>query len=123
MIQLPPVPRFCEGLCAVAMGFQGTATLYHPATGACGKVNTDDDMVVSLSHVQYGDYRNPSLAAVCGKCVLVKSVDSGEQVKVKVAERCRGCMSGAIQLSPAAFKKLAIKDLRLNQVIWNYVEC
>ncbi|XP_055347298.1 papain inhibitor-like [Paramacrobiotus metropolitanus] len=111
------------GLCTVALGFEGKATFYYPAMGACGKVNTKTEMVMAISHVQYGEHSNPNKAPVCGKCALVKAVDSGEQVKVKVVDRCEGCDSGSIDLSPAAFEKLADKDLGHIEVTWNYVKC
>ncbi|XP_055351834.1 papain inhibitor-like [Paramacrobiotus metropolitanus] len=111
------------GLCAVALSFQGKATFYLPAMGACGKVNHEDEMVMAVSKHQYGEHKNPNKAPVCGKCALVKDVESGKQVKVKVVDRCEGCASGAIDLSPAAFESLAPKDLGVTQVTWNYVKC
>ncbi|XP_055351830.1 papain inhibitor-like [Paramacrobiotus metropolitanus] len=111
------------GMCAVALSFQGKATFYTPAMGACGKVNHEDEMVVAVSKAQYGVHSNPNNAPVCSKCALVKAVESGEQVKVKVVDQCNGCASGAIDLSPAAFEKLADKDLGHIEVTWNYVKC
>ncbi|XP_055347263.1 uncharacterized protein LOC129594554 [Paramacrobiotus metropolitanus] len=37
-----------------AQNFKGKATFYTPAMGACGKVNTESEMVVAVSKVQYG---------------------------------------------------------------------
>ncbi|XP_055348005.1 papain inhibitor-like [Paramacrobiotus metropolitanus] len=111
------------GLCAVVLGYQGNATLYNPAMGACGKFNTDDDMVVAVSHVQYGKHSDSLKAPVCDRCALVKAVDSGKQVKVKVVDRCARCPNGSIDLSPAAFEKLASMDLGDIQVAWRYVSC
>ncbi|XP_055347264.1 papain inhibitor-like [Paramacrobiotus metropolitanus] len=116
-------------MCAVALGFQGKATIYHfGENGACGKVITADEMGMAISARLYGDYPNSNKSPVCGKCALVKAVDktgqsTGKQVKVKMVERCEGCVLGAIQLSSAAFRKLTNDDLHLDQVIWNYVKC
>ncbi|XP_055340866.1 papain inhibitor-like [Paramacrobiotus metropolitanus] len=111
------------GLCAVVLSFEGTATFYLPGWGACGNVSAEDEMVMAVSKTQYGEHQSPNKAPVCSQCTLVKDVDSGEQVKVKVVDRCEGCASSDILLSPAAFESLAPEDLGRTHVTWNYVEC
>ncbi|XP_055347311.1 uncharacterized protein LOC129594596 [Paramacrobiotus metropolitanus] len=99
----------------------GNATFYTPAMGACGKVNTAKEMVMAVSKEQYG--QDPKNALVCGICALVKADGSGKQVKVRVVDRCVKCAGASIDLSPAAFQKLASKNVGHIQVTWEYAFC
>ncbi|XP_055351841.1 papain inhibitor-like [Paramacrobiotus metropolitanus] len=103
--------------------FKGDATFYAPGLAACGKTNKESDLIVAVSHVEYGKHANPNKAPVCGKCALVKADGTTKSVKVNVVDSCPGCNSGSVELSPAAFKKLASVDKGRIQVTWDYVKC
>ncbi|KAG1450683.1 hypothetical protein G6F56_008275 [Rhizopus delemar] len=77
----------------------GDGTFYEVGLGSCGNTNTDTELVAALSSslMSSGSY--------CGKSITVKS--SSKSVTVKVVDSCPSCSKGDVDLSPAAFKKLA----------------
>jgi expansin (peptidoglycan-binding protein) len=84
----------------------GRITYYNPGTGACGQTHTDADFVVALSKYDFDPYTpdgNPNHNTLCGKYIRVSY--NGKTVDVMVVDRCEGCNSGDIDLSPAAFRK------------------
>ncbi|KAG8745858.1 hypothetical protein FRC10_006885 [Ceratobasidium sp. 414] len=92
-------------------GYKGQATYYNPSvgTGACGWRNKDSEMVVALSKSHY--------KGSCGKYVTVTF--GGKSVKCKVVDLCPGCGANALDMSPAAFKKLAPLSKGVFQASWN----
>ncbi|RIB23917.1 expansin module family protein [Gigaspora rosea] len=82
--------------------YSGDGTFYAVGLGACGIVNDNDQMVAALPAQQF-DYLTRTKA--CGSIAVV--VHGGKQVTVKIIDRCAGCQLGDIDLSPAAFKKIA----------------
>ncbi|KDR78242.1 hypothetical protein GALMADRAFT_209653 [Galerina marginata CBS 339.88] len=93
--------------------FRGDATFFAPGLGACGQHNNDNDLIVALSAPKYGNGSN------CGKRIKVNY--KGKSVTVKVVDKCPGCASNDIDLSPAAFSRLANQDLGRIKVDWNFV--
>ncbi|KAI0645357.1 RlpA-like double-psi beta-barrel-protein domain-containing protein-containing protein [Trametes meyenii] len=91
------------------------ATFYNPngGTGACGKPLQNSDLIVALSSAQYSGGSN------CGRRIAVHY--QGKSVDATVEDRCPGCGSGSIDLSPAAFQQLAPLSAGRIQVTWDFV--
>ncbi|KIY65805.1 hypothetical protein CYLTODRAFT_399821 [Cylindrobasidium torrendii FP15055 ss-10] len=107
--------------------FTGDGTYYAPGLGACGKWNTDKDMIVAVSHLLYDTYpghtANPNNNPICGK--KLRAHYKGRSVVVTVADECMGC-NGKYDLdfSPAAIKKLVNNPAtvgRLHGVTWEWI--
>ncbi len=84
----------------------GRFTYYTPNLSACGNINTEADLVVALSYVDFDPYTpngNPNNNSLCGK--KLRASYSGKSVDVTVADCCTGCASGSLDLSTAAFRK------------------
>ncbi|XP_055344311.1 uncharacterized protein LOC129592321 [Paramacrobiotus metropolitanus] len=110
-------------LSPLTSAYWGDATWYNTGLGACGWWNNNGELVAAVSHVEYGWQANPNTAPVCGKCANVRADSNGNQVKVKIVDKCMGCNSGSIDLSPAAFGRLASLDAGRIKVSWDYVWC
>ncbi|XP_055350683.1 papain inhibitor-like [Paramacrobiotus metropolitanus] len=104
-----------------AFAFSGDATWYDVGLGACGQWSNNNQLVAAISPSQYGWHANPNTAAVCRTCASVRA--GGRQVKVKIVDKCDGCASGSIDLSPGAFQRLASLDTGRIRVTWDYVSC
>ncbi|ANB13377.1 Expansin-A1 .2 [Sugiyamaella lignohabitans] len=86
--------------------FHGDATFYQPEADACGTSSTADDLVAALNSPQFADGNvesdeNPN----CGKIARITRGD--KHVKVKIVDLCPECHEGDLDLSPAAFNKIA----------------
>lgn len=79
-----------------ALASSGEMTYFHPGLGACGDNHGDGDMIVAISSSRY------DAADQCGRSIKVRG-DAGETV-VKVVDRCVGCATDDLDLSPKAFK-------------------
>ncbi|CAE6448359.1 hypothetical protein ACGC1H_005527 [Rhizoctonia solani] len=90
----------------------GKGTWYNPSvgTGACGWRNKDSEFVVALGPSKFKKVKK------CGQSITVKS--GGKSVQVKVVDLCPSCGGGSLDLSPAAFKKLAPLGKGVIQVTW-----
>ena len=84
--------------------------------GACGWQNTNDDLVAAVSQQVYGTQANPNASPVCGKCATINY--GGNSVTVKIVDKCMGCKTGDIDMSPAAFKEIADQSLGRIPVTW-----
>ncbi|KAI7884466.1 RlpA-like double-psi beta-barrel-protein domain-containing protein-containing protein [Mucor mucedo] len=83
----------------VARGSEsGQGTYYEVGLGSCGKTNTNSQMVAALS----GSIMKSSY---CGKSITVKGPNGS--VSLKVVDTCPGCKKGDVDMSAAAFKKIA----------------
>lgn len=101
--------------------FSGEGTYYDPEMGACGKVNSADEMIVAISHELYDKNTpngNPNKNTLCGK--KIKASYEGKSVEVSVVDRCVGCARDDLDLSPAAFEKIADKDLGRINLTWQW---
>lgn len=101
--------------------FSGEGTYYDPEMGACGKVNSADEMIVAISHELYDEYTpngNPNKNTLCGK--KIKASYEGKSVEVSIVDRCVGCAHDDLDLSPAAFEKIADKDLGRINLTWEW---
>ncbi|CAO3621311.1 unnamed protein product [Cunninghamella blakesleeana] len=94
--------------------FSGEATFFNLGLGSCGKTNNDNDLAVALSGIlmKSGKY--------CGKRIKVVT-DDGKEVTCKVVDTCPVCAKNAIDLSPAAFKKLANPDKGRINIKWSFI--
>jgi hypothetical protein len=71
----------------------GDATYFITGLGSCGVTNTDEDMIVAISHslmdAAGGSNGNP----LCGKKIKATADDSGKSGIFTVEDRCVGCVS------------------------------
>ncbi|KAF8880749.1 RlpA-like double-psi beta-barrel-protein domain-containing protein-containing protein, partial [Infundibulicybe gibba] len=81
--------------------------------GACGHENTASDLIVALNAPQYGNGGN------CGRNVRITY--KGKSVVAKIVDKCPGCKSGDLDLSPAAFDRLANQSVGRIKVDWVFV--
>lgn len=103
--------------------FKGQGTYYTPDVGACGKTNTESDMIVAVSQDLYKDKQtgnNPNNNPICGR--KIKATYQGKSVEVTVADACVGCKYYDLDFSPAAFSKIADKDLGRIDISWEWAD-
>ncbi|KAF9259314.1 hypothetical protein L218DRAFT_947717 [Marasmius fiardii PR-910] len=93
--------------------YTGAATWYNTGLGACGKTNNDNQLIAAVAAPIFDNYpghtSNPNKNPICGKTATVTW--GGKSVTVTIEDECPGCGSQGIDLSPAAFKKLASLDV------------
>lgn len=102
--------------------FHGDGTYYNPYVGACGWTNTDDDLIVAISQQRYNKEivnGNSNNNPLCGKKLRVSY--EGKSVDVKIVDSCPGCSENSLDLSPAAFSKIADKDLGRIKIDWEFL--
>lgn len=120
----PPPSPSSGGRCNNA--YVGDATYYHVNSGAtaCGEYFNDDEMVAAISwRIFDRSTGNPNTSRSCHMCAEVCGPAGTAVVRIK--DKCGGCLSGDIDLSPLAFK-LVVGDLGIGRqpgVRWNYVPC
>ncbi|KAI0640559.1 RlpA-like double-psi beta-barrel-protein domain-containing protein-containing protein [Trametes meyenii] len=101
-------------LASSVQAFTGDATFFFPGLGACGRTNKNSDLIVALNPVEYAKGAN------CFRNIDVHY--KGKSVRATVVDLCPSCADGSIDLSPAAFDKLAPESVgRLHGVQWNFV--
>ncbi|KAF9113694.1 hypothetical protein BGX27_000965 [Mortierella sp. AM989] len=85
--------------------FHGRGTWFSDKIGSCDIDFDQSDMIVAMNEHQMGSI--PDSTSQCGRWVRVFSGD--KSVDVKVVDTCPSqyCNKGALDLSQAAFKKLA----------------
>jgi expansin (peptidoglycan-binding protein) len=81
------------------MGMEATAEETSKSTVSAGRYRATGERTLKLLHVS----------------------DKGKSVTVKVVDKCPGCKTDDIDLSPAAFQRLAPLPAGRIQVTWNYV--
>ncbi|RHZ82906.1 hypothetical protein Glove_103g119 [Diversispora epigaea] len=103
--------------------YTGEVTWYNVGLGACGVTNNDNECIAAIPGAQFDPYTpngNPNRNSKCGKSIKVTR--GKKSVIVKMMDRCAGCKSGDIDLSPAAFKKIGtLGEGRLKGCTWQYV--
>nr|CAH69601.1 riboflavin-aldehyde forming enzyme [Agaricus bisporus] len=100
-------------LMLAAKAYKGDATFYDPGLGACGHTNQAHELVVALPSAKYGNGDH------CSKHVGIHY--KGKYVKVKVVDKCPGCGSNDLDISPTAFSQLASQDLGRIKVDWEFI--
>jgi expansin (peptidoglycan-binding protein) len=97
----------------------GIATFYHSRSGigTCTLPPTApwDSFYVSVNRKDFAK----SLA--CGACMVVRH--DTDSVLVRISDRCPGCRPGGLDLSRAAFRRLAPLGAGRIPVSWRYVAC
>ncbi|KAK4460397.1 RlpA-like double-psi beta-barrel-protein domain-containing protein-containing protein [Cladorrhinum samala] len=86
----------------------GQFTWYYTGLGACGKVNSDGQLVAALNRATFDPKTpngNPNRNTLCGRKIRLSY--QGKSVDVTVVDRCAGCGPNDVDLSPAAFKRFA----------------
>ncbi|KAB5587503.1 Rare lipoprotein A-like double-psi beta-barrel protein [Ceratobasidium theobromae] len=114
----------------------GWTTYYNPSVGvgACGWSNSDSELVAAIGTSLYQEmmvgeyistllrlvsYANPNHSKACGK--TAKVTWQGKSVTVKVVDRCYACGYNDIDLSPAAFQRLAALSVgKLTGSSWKF---
>lgn len=105
-----------------AIQASGRFTYYNPGLGACGQTHGDGDLVVALSYVDFDPQTpngNPNNNPLCGR--RLRAHYAGKSVDVTAVDRCPGCNSGDLDLSPAAFQALADLSVGVIQSTWEYI--
>ncbi|KAK3828741.1 MAG: RlpA-like double-psi beta-barrel-protein domain-containing protein-containing protein [Benniella sp.] len=103
------------GFHATGSTYSGRGTWFTDKSGSCGVSFDTNDMIAAVNEAQMG--RNTK----CGMKIRVNY--QGKSVTVKVVDTCpsRYCSSGALDLSQAAFKRLAPLDKGEIYVKWEFV--
>ncbi|KAI0256814.1 RlpA-like double-psi beta-barrel-protein domain-containing protein-containing protein [Lactifluus subvellereus] len=104
----------------------GTYFRQYNNPGACGQVHSDDDLIAAIDQARYGD--SGARSSLCGKKVKITAVANGNAkvydghtVVVTIADDCPTCQSeNSIDLSVAAFEKLAPLSVGLLDIKWSY---
>ncbi|KAI9266638.1 hypothetical protein BDA99DRAFT_536058 [Phascolomyces articulosus] len=99
---------------------QGTGTFYdvEARVPICGKMRSNQEMVVALSAAQMGDDRskkNPN----CGKKMDIIG-PSGQQVQAEVIDFCMTCDNDGLDMSPAVFEKVADFSTQSTNIKWKF---
>ncbi|KAK1233757.1 hypothetical protein PQX77_003074 [Marasmius sp. AFHP31] len=99
-------------------------TWYDPGLGACGFTSGAGELVAAVSVPVYdgfpGATPNPNLNPICRKRARVTA--NGKSVDVIIVDKCMKCATGDIDLSPAAFTKLAPQSVgRIKGASWVFL--
>ncbi|GJJ75947.1 hypothetical protein EMPS_08305 [Entomortierella parvispora] len=100
--------------------FTGRGTWYSDTNGQCGHSYSQSDMIVAVNQAQMG-----TGTKICGEKLAVTAKGSSATVIVTVVDMCPSqyCSKGDLDLSQAAFKKLASGGLNegVLEVEWSFV--
>ncbi|ORX96406.1 hypothetical protein K493DRAFT_314524 [Basidiobolus meristosporus CBS 931.73] len=102
-------------------GFSGEGTYYDPGLGSCEVTSSPNELIAALNVAQFGSYARPSNSPACSSCALVHGPLGS--VQVKIVDMCPGCKHGDLDLSPAAFNRIAKQADGRVQISWEYVSC
>ncbi|TWP51549.1 hypothetical protein FKR81_15245 [Lentzea tibetensis] len=94
--------------------FNGSAWVYFPGLGVCGETHADADLVAGVSLLQF-------LGGAHGGDEIQVTGENGATTTATVATLCVTCLSGDIDLSPAAFDKLAPRAKGRIKVTWDFI--
>ncbi|ELQ35685.1 riboflavin aldehyde-forming enzyme [Pyricularia oryzae Y34] len=104
---------------------EGELTYYSPGLGACGQNHDDEAMVVAVAHELFdeagGGDANPNNNRLCGRKIRVSADGGGGAIEVEVVDRCEGCRPTDLDLSPAAFRRLADESRGRVKGEWQWV--
>ncbi|CAF1422643.1 unnamed protein product [Adineta ricciae] len=92
-------------------GRSGDATYFHPGLGACGGYNHGNEFVVAMAAPDFDPHTpngNPNNNRLCGRHISVNGPRGS--VTVRVVDRCPACRPGDLDLSPAAFDRIADRN-------------
>lgn len=100
----------------------GFATFFYQGgvAGACGTVHSDNDLIAAIDEQRYGNSGLKS--SLCGKQVEITNPANGKSVVVTIADDCPTCKNGdSIDLSVAAFKKIATEEEGMVKINWHFL--
>ncbi|GAN02161.1 riboflavin aldehydeforming enzyme [Mucor ambiguus] len=98
--------------------YSGDATYYNTGLGSCGWESAESEMIVALNHGQMENGANSNKNPNCGRHITATGPKGS--VTVKVVDTCPGCANGDLDLSPAAFAKIADMDAGRVPVSWSW---
>ncbi|CAO0791796.1 unnamed protein product [Mucor circinelloides] len=98
--------------------YSGDATYYNTGLGSCGWESAESEMIVALNHGQMANGANSNKNPNCGRRITATGPKGS--VTVKVVDTCPGCANGDLDLSPAAFAKIADMDAGRVPVTWSW---
>lgn len=108
--------------------YKGDGTFYSPSVGfgSCGHQSQDTELVAALAAGSMRLYNpsNPNNNPLCGHKVKVwQDGKPNNSVTVAIMDTCPGCHGEYdLDLSPAAFNKLANPDVGRIKISWEFVE-
>ena len=98
--------------------YSGDATYYGTGLGSCGWTSKDSEYIVALNHGQMANGANSNKNPNCGRSITATGPKGS--VTVKVVDTCPGCANGDLDLSPAAFAKIADMAAGRVPVSWSW---
>ncbi|KAI9172874.1 hypothetical protein H9P43_007005 [Blastocladiella emersonii ATCC 22665] len=101
-------------------------THYSPGVGlgACGKQNSDSEMVVALNRAQFDTMTpngNPNKNAYCNSCVQLSN--GAKTAMAQIVDSCPGCPSGGLDVSPSLFQVFADLGVGVLDLQWRFAPC
>ena len=101
--------------------FSGEGTFYNPGVGlsADGKLHQDSEMVVALNAAMFGNNPDPANDPVMGQKIKVSGPNG--DVVVTVTDKLPSGAANDLDLSPAAFDKIADRDAGRVPITWSFV--
>ncbi|KAI9277268.1 RlpA-like double-psi beta-barrel-protein domain-containing protein-containing protein [Phascolomyces articulosus] len=102
--------------------FSGKGTWFIPSLhggsmGACWEYEADDEYVVAMNSVQYGEMTTKS--DWCFKKVRI--YNGGKHVDAVVKDACPECKYGDLDLTPPVFKALGDLDTGILKITWHEI--
>ncbi|PWN45956.1 barwin-like endoglucanase, partial [Ceraceosorus guamensis] len=93
-----------------------TYYLQKGVAGACGKVNSEEALIIALPSAMYAGGKH------CGRKVkITRKGGKGQTVTATVADECPTCTtSTSLDLSKGAFAKIATKEEGQVDIEWNF---
>ncbi|CAG8654864.1 12315_t:CDS:1 [Dentiscutata erythropus] len=98
----------------------GEFTFYGVGLGACGKTNSDSELVCAISTDLFGSSpggnsnKNPN----CGRTIT--ATFGGKSVDLTVVDVCEGCKTDDVDMSPTGFDRLAAASAGRIKGTWEF---
>ncbi|TFY76322.1 hypothetical protein EWM64_g7691, partial [Hericium alpestre] len=114
-----PASKASGGNSGLNLGGFATFFLQNGVAGACGKVHSDDDLIVAIDQDRYGSSGNSS--PLCGKQVKITNTQNKKTVTATVADDCPTCKnSNSIDLSKGTFIEIADFATGMVPIEWEF---
>ncbi|CEP18843.1 hypothetical protein [Parasitella parasitica] len=98
--------------------YSGDATYYNTGLGSCGWESAESELIVALNIGQMENGANSNNNPNCGRSITATGPKGS--VTVKVVDTCPGCANGDLDLSPAAFEKIADLSAGRVPISWSW---
>ncbi|KAK3672067.1 hypothetical protein LTR78_008037 [Recurvomyces mirabilis] len=113
--------------------FVGDFTYYGTGLGACGETSTDNDNIVSISHIVFdaagsssSTGGNSNANPLCGRMLRASRFDEEygqtRSIDLKVVDRCTGCQPDDLDTSLGAFTQLAPQASGRVDITWAWLQ-